>query len=1121
VAVVTEDLRNDHARRCIHLLKRHTRDFDLWILDNNGSPDFSHSREMNKVLKSARTDYLVLMDDDVFVEEGWLPGLLRAMDDETGLVVPIHRDAVGGVSFSGVYLMGDEFGTHAHLVDVPDHPRVTQCVCGALMLIDRRKCGDILFGEEYRKYFIDIDHSLRIWEAGYQVVCTPHVTVTHLGGATISREPQKLKRHWRTDQPVFVHNWIDNGRLAQLERGIWERHPFIKEQREIPRRIRHVTGVSDGISAPDLDRELQACFELSGPYPLFRSLLLAGVRRQLHSFAKRHEPSAAQICRYWLARLDGTVEVSCGPAPQLLETYREFNLVECGDDVLGVPLALGECNLDDPASRKLPGVLIANSAAAVRALVDAERRAQFLAMPPTPRLLGARRDYNLVEFGDEVLAVPRALGPVDLQDANARKLPGMLFADSLEAACALVDARPVSAIDERGRRLGFADFFLRRGAGLIRRRKRLCILSAVCVATAVHLLARIVSFDRPAPLPRLLIAAARESVDDTASVTAPGAAVELEHETAYEEDSEDARHWSFSRVIRPPVPCVLSIDWPRHAIDCFILEKLEQADLLPAEEADRQTLIRRLSFDLVGLPPSPDEVAEFVDDSDPAAYEKLVDRLLASVHFGERWGSHWLDVVRYAESSGFETNQPRPNAWPYRDYVIRAFNEDLPYNRFVIEQLAGDALGVPAATGFLVAGARDGVKSSEPVLTATQRADELHDLVNTTGTAFLGLSIGCARCHDHKFDPIPQADYYAVKAVFAGVHHGDRDWRQDRELREPRPAGMDLPPVIYAGIFGAAEVVYRLDHGDAMRPQDPIAPGVLSHVGGRVTLPADALDVDRRLALGRWIAHSRHPLTARVIVNRLWQHHFGDGLVASPSDFGMNGAAPSHPELLDWLAAELVARRWSLKAIHRLIVLSSTYRQSSVPNPTSMRCDAGTRLLWRYPPRRLEAEPLRDAVLAVSGQLNLKMGGPGFDLFEPNDNYVKVYNPKTRFGPDEWRRMVYQSKPRMQLDDTFGAFDCPDAGQIAPRRTNSTTPLQALNLLNSPFMIEQSRFFAERLLRESGSDIHEQVRRAFWLAFQREPTADEMMASETLILDGGLLTFCRALFNANEFVIIN
>jgi mono/diheme cytochrome c family protein len=574
-----------------------------------------------------------------------------------------------------------------------------------------------------------------------------------------------------------------------------------------------------------------------------------------------------------------------------------------------------------------------------------------------------------------------------------------------------------------------------------------------------------------------------------------------------------ASHWAYRPVRRPGVPAVADGRWPRNAVDRFVLALLEQQQLTPAPEADRRTLIRRLSFDLIGLPPAPEEVDAFVADGSPDAYERLVDRLLASPHFGERWGRHWLDVVRFAESHGFEMNQPRPNAWPYRDWVIRAFNRDLPYDRFVQEQLAGDALRADAATGFLVAGPWDQVKSPDVVLTAQQRADELHDVVATTGSAFLGLTLGCARCHNHKFDPVTQADYYAVTAVFAGVQHGERPMR---------PAGAGKPrkgqPTVYAGRFEQPGPTFRLSRGDPMQPREPARPGAPQALGPRLELPAAMPEQQRRLALARWVTDPGNPLAARVIVNRLWHYHFGEGLVSTPSDLGLNGARPSHPELLDWLASELVAHGWSLKHVHRLIVLSAAYRQSSRADARGLAADAAGRLLWRFPPRRLEAEALRDAVLAVSGNLDRRMGGRGFDLFEPNTSYVKVYNPKTTFGPPEWRRMVYQSKPRMQLDGVFGAFDCPDAGQVAPRRTRSTTPLQALNLLNSSFMVQQADLFAGRLRREAGPDAGAQVDRGFRLAFGRGPDPDERAAAVRLVEHEGPAAFCRALLNANEFV---
>ena len=838
-------------------------------------------------------------------------------------------------------------------------------------------------------------------------------------------------------------------------------------------------------------------------------------------------------------------------------------------------------------------------------------------------------------------------------------------------------------------------------------------------------------------------------------------------------------HWSFQPVQRAAVPA--ATPGTRNPIDHFIRAKLAEQGLTPAPEADRRTLIRRVSFDLIGLPPTPEETDAFVTDSRPDAYERLVDRLLDSPHFGERWARHWLDVVRFAETHGFEMNNPRPNAWPYRDYVIRAFNDDKPYDQFVREQLAGDALGADEATGFLVAGAWDQVKSPDEVLTRNQRADELHDMVSVTGSALLGLTVGCARCHDHKFDPIPQRDYYALKAVFEGVQHGERErrvhedgtredelkqirsrlaeidsalvrfeplaqvglvntnclrapvhprrnverfapistkrlrftilatsgaepcldeleaftpgigatnvalgsfgtkatasgtypnsdlhrlehlndgrygnsrswisseigkgwvelefpqsvtldrvvWARDREEkfgdrlateyrlevaddggpwriiassadRRPYQSGQpyepDLRPsdammtgvrqlrglldeqkqlttrahelsdrpMVYAGDFRPPEVTRRFQRGDPMQPREEVAPGALTRIamgGGepnRSLLTSVATeDQRRRFVLAEWIASPANPLTARVIVNRLWQHHFADGLVSTPSDFGVNGARPTHPELLDWLAAELVSHGWSLKHIHRLIVTSATYRQRSessesvnsksviskseegahpekrgtaslntvslVTDSLAHQRDAGNRLLWRYPAHRLEAEPIRDAMLAVAGRLDLRMGGPGWSPFVPNENYVRVYVPKDGYGPDDFRRMVYATVVRQRPDGVFGAFDCPDGGQIAPKRTRSTTPLQALNLLNSGFIQQAAGLFAEHLTTEAGTVPEAQARDAFRLAFQREPSPDELKSSARFIREESLPLFCRALLNSNEFVFV-
>jgi hypothetical protein len=339
-----------------------------------------------------------------------------------------------------------------------------------------------------------------------------------------------------------------------------------------------------------------------------------------------------------------------------------------------------------------------------------------------------------------------------------------------------------------------------------------------------------------------------------------------------------------------------------------------------------------------------------------------------------------------------------------------------------------------------------------------------------------------------------------------------------------RLADLERAGFVYAGRFMPPEPTFRLHRGDPTQPREAVAPGVLAGIGPRLDIPVGAPEPQRRLAFSKWVTDPAHPLTARVIVNRLWQYHFGTGIVDTPSDFGKNGGRPTHPELLDWLASELVkpaaGSPWSLKHIHRLIVTSATYRQASAAHPSGVARDAQARLLWRYPPRRLEAETIRDSILFVSGKLDLKIGGPGFSGFEPNKNYVRVYKPKETFGPADFRRMVYMHKTRMQADSTFGAFDCPDGGQVTPRRNASTTPLQALNLLNSVFVLQQAEFFARRVERDAEEDAA-RVERVFRLAFQRPPSATERAATVRLVEAHGLAALCRAVLNANEFLYVD
>lgn len=811
------------------------------------------------------------------------------------------------------------------------------------------------------------------------------------------------------------------------------------------------------------------------------------------------------------------------------------------------------------------------------------------------------------------------------------------------------------------------------------------------------------------------------------------------------EDREGIRtdHWAFQPVRRVEPPAVA--DWPegifplRNPIDRFVAQRLQEESLEPSPPADPTTLIRRIFLDLHGLQPDPSTVQAY-QRSEPDAYAQWVDRLLDHPHYGERWARHWLDVVRFGESTGFEVNRDRPNAYYYRDYVIQALNEDKSYRDFVREQLAGDILGVDEATGFLVGGPNDIVKSPDINLTLMQRQDELADYVHTTSASFLALTVACARCHNHKFDAILQKDYYALQAVFAGVRHGERrlenrlseDVRQTlkqrrRELTasqskfesyrkhasppgkepanllekvnakrnidrfEPRAArfirftiertngaepcldelevfaaGTDknialsseggvasssgnyannpkhqLPhihdglygndkswicdtteggwiqiefpreivvdrvdwgrdrtgvfsdrlaidyrialsvdgtawhvvassdqrkaflmngqepedgfiprlqgelanearaeyqklvalrkqldelkastPVGYVGTFGPAEKIRRLHRGDPLEPREEIVPGTLT-VMGSLGLTAETPEAERRLRLADWLVDEENPLTARVIVNRVWHYHFGVGLVGTPSDFGVNGARPTHPELLDWLAWQFMENGWSLKWLHRQILNSSTYRQSSAPRAEASRVDADVRLLWRFPPRRLEAEAIRDCVLQLSGKLNPKAGGPGFLLFEVDHENVHHYFPLKEYTDEHFRRMIYMTKIRQEQDEVFGVFDCPDGGQTIPRRNRSTTALQALNLLNSKFMLQQASFLAARLQSEASGPVDDQVRLAFELAYSRRPSEEELNDSVALIEAHGLEAFCRALLNSNEFLFLS
>ena len=869
--------------------------------------------------------------------------------------------------------------------------------------------------------------------------------------------------------------------------------------------------------------------------------------------------------------------------------------------------------------------------------------------------------------------------------------------------------------------------------------------------------------------------------------------------------------WAWQAVRRPDPPMIEHTAWPRNPIDRFVLANLEREHLEPSPEAEPRTLIRRLTFDLTGLPPTPEEVAAFVADSDPQAYERLVDRLLASPGYGERWARHWLDLARFGESNGFEYDEPRRNAWPYRDWIIGALNRDLPYDEFARQQLAGDAIAphdpeAVKATGFLVAGAYDTAGQSQQSLAmkAVVRQDELEDMVGTTCQTFLALTVHCARCHDHKFDPIRQAEYYQLASALSGVRHGERDltppaeqaefarraadtqarikdlaarihaidepvrkrileergtptdlaeapapiarWNFAEDLRDhlgglhgtsrggaragegglaldgkaayaaTAPLEKDLcaktlevwlsigdlrqagggaigiqtldggtfdaivfaereaacwmagsnnfvrtqsfhgPPeveadqrtihlaIVYAADgtitgyrngspygqpyrgpapvtfqAGEAQVVFGLRHappggnrmlagvikqarlydralaaeevaasagaasdfvaedvicarlapdvlaerrqlhetlgnlsalplkppkqpcyavtpkqpdtahlllrGDTRQPGEVVAAGGVAAVAtlsADFKLTPDALEAERRIALARWVTSPHNPLFSRVIVNRLWHDHFGVGLVDTPNDFGFNGGRPSHPELLDWLAWALVDQKWSLKQLHRTIVLSATYRQSSRRQATAAGRDADNRWLWRKSPQRLEAEVVRDSVLAIAGQLNPARCGPGFqDCREVLRSGTFTYEPADPVGAEFNRRSIYRVWTRGGRSALLDVFDCPDPSTTSPKRAVTTTPIQALTLLNNSFMLRMADRFAARLEREAGPDVARQVARAYQLALARDPTADELATIRPSVEQHGLNVLARALFNSNEFLYVD
>lgn len=716
--------------------------------------------------------------------------------------------------------------------------------------------------------------------------------------------------------------------------------------------------------------------------------------------------------------------------------------------------------------------------------------------------------------------------------------------------------------------------------------------------------------------------------------------------------ADETAEWAYRPMQKPAIPTVKAGQLVRNPIDAFLLAKLEERGLTFAPPADPATLIRRVTFDLTGLPPTPEALARFLADPSDAAYSHVVDALLASPQYGERAALYWLDLVRFAESDGFRADDPRPNAWRYRDYVIDAFNTDKPYDRFIAEQLAGDELypddpKAIIATGFL----RHYPDEFNAVNLEQRRYEILTDITDTTATVFMGVTLGCARCHDHKYDPITQDDYFRIQAFFAGYRPVDapivaaeaktqyeaklREWEaQTAQLRE-QIAQIEQPvlnqlanrrrmrfPPEYSSLLDIPadkrtplqkqivqmleaqlqatpaemskamkqadrerweQMTTKLKDYDKLKPQAPatamamsefgreappthllrrgewklksyeVLPGFLSAFDDReaeVKPPAHGQSSGRRTALAQWLTNPEHPLTARVMVNRLWQQHFVRGIVGTSGDLGVQGDRPTHPELLDWLAREFIAKGWSVKAMHRLMVTSTAYRQSSRPSPEALKADPANRLFGWMPRRRLEGEALRDAMLAISGQLNLKAGGPSIypelpaELMKANS---KAW-PLTSNASERNRRSVYIAVKRNLRYPLFAAFDAPDANEVCTRRYNTTTAPQALMLLNDKLIRDHAKALAGRVLADANDDPERMIDRLYTLALSRLPSGEErndvreFLATQTRILakratntldlpspprpgspaqQAAVVDLCHAVLNLNEFIYVD
>jgi len=591
--------------------------------------------------------------------------------------------------------------------------------------------------------------------------------------------------------------------------------------------------------------------------------------------------------------------------------------------------------------------------------------------------------------------------------------------------------------------------------------------------------------------------------------------------------ADDRTYWAFRQLQQDAPPVVENGEWAQTGIDRFVLARARARGLSPNGPVDRRKLIRRAYFDLIGLAPTRQEVEAFIADESPDAYEKILTRLLASPHYGERWGRHWLDVARFGESHGYESDNERPSAWTYRDAVIRAFNADLPFDTFIRHSIAGDVLKgddplAVALTGFITSGST--VTNVDGVDREKAKYDKLDDIVSATGSAFLALTIGCARCHDHKYDPIAQRDYYRLVGFFLPGS------ARDRQIAIGR-SGSKVKGLAWNG--GNKKNNPLLERGDTEKKSGDVGLGVLAALSpddGDVSRWVEASEKksgDGRPGLARWLTDvddGAGALAARVIVNRLWQHHFGVGLVKTSDNFGRVGDKPTHPGLLDWLAGELIRAGWRLKPIHRLIMASAVYTQDTAWDKKRHDIDPGNKLLWRRQPRRVQAEILRDSIMNTAGTLNRQLFGPSIKPWVSNDaiktGSTNKWPTNVKDGPATWRRSIYVFMRRSMRVPFFETFDVPDAMSSRGVREKTTVATQALLLMNNEFVRKQAEHFARRL---ENKEPRIAIEEAYWLALSRKPTEEEINLSLALINSEGqsLANFCHILFTLNEFIYVD